>query len=133
MAFDITVSRFMDFVQLSVTGPASMGGFVELVRSVENESHVWSDRKVLVDLRAVQGELVPDEQVFLGELVAQHFQHLDKVASVVPAEQITRNSENAARELGMRLRVFATKEEAIEWLQDTRAAADAPLTSLANS
>jgi hypothetical protein len=117
MAFDIGVSRFMDFVQLTVRGPCSIGGFVDLVRTVERESHLWSDRKVLVDLREIDGELSSDEQVFLGELVAQHFGHLERVASLVPAGQRTGNSENAAQGMGMQLRVFVSKDEAVGWLQ----------------
>jgi hypothetical protein len=122
MAFEIVLTRFMDFVQLAVAGPASLKAFAELVTTVERESHLWSDRKVLVDLREVEGDLLPDEQAFLGELVAHHFQHLDKVASLVPAGQLTRNSERAAREMGMQLRVFMSKEEALAWLRLPRTA-----------
>ncbi len=99
-----------------------MSNFVELVRTVEIESHLWSDRKVLVDLREVDGALSADEQLFLGELVAQHFQHIDKVASLVPVGQLTRNSETAARGTGLQLRVFESKEAALDWLRGEKKA-----------
>lgn len=93
-----------------------MKNFVEMVADVAEDTAMWSDRRLLVDLRGVDGDLSPTEQVFLGELAAQSFPHLERVASVVPAHQITHNSETAAQGLGMRLRVFASKEEASQWL-----------------
>jgi hypothetical protein len=77
---------------------------------------LWSDRRVLVDLRGADGELTPAEQVFLGELVAQDLPHLERVASLVPAERITHKSESAAQVLGMKLRVFTSKDDAIAWV-----------------
>lgn len=116
MPFSVSTTRFPQFVQLIVSGPNSIKNFVDLVGAVAEDTALWSDRRLLVDLRAVVGELTPTEQVFLGELAAQSFPHLERVASVVPAEQITHNSETAAQDLGMRLRVFASMEEAIHWL-----------------
>src|SRR3954469_18365604 len=105
MTLSITTRRFIDFVQVVVTGPATMKGFVELVQTTEQETMSWADTRVLVDLRAVEGRLEPTEQVFLGEMVALHLHHLEKVASVVRPEEMTRNSESAAQTLGMQLRV----------------------------
>ena len=116
MPFNVSITRFEQFVQLAVSGPADMRNFVDLVDKVGQETELWSDRRVLVDLRGVDGELTPTEQVFLGELVAQNLPHLERVASVVPPARITHNSETAAQELGMRLRVFTSKDEAMDWL-----------------
>ncbi|MEO7391616.1 MAG: STAS/SEC14 domain-containing protein [Ramlibacter sp.] len=117
MPFQVSTTRFPQFVQLTVSGPNSIKCFVELIDSVAVETALWGDRRVLVDLRAVEGSLTPTEQIFLGELVAQSFPHMERVASVVPPEQITHNSETAAQELGMRLRVFSSEEEAVQWLR----------------
>ena len=122
MGFRVNITRFIDFVQLAVAGPAEMKSFVELVHDIEEESLTWADRRVLVDLRDVEGRLDPTEQVFLGEMVAQRLPHLERVASVVPADQITRNSEAAAQTLGMQLRVFTSREEAVSWLKATQPA-----------
>ena len=116
MSFEISVNRSLGFVELSIFGEATMKNFVELVETVEQESVYWSDRKVLVDLRQVQGQLEPEEQVFLGELVAQSLPHLERMASVVPLEQITRNSEASARRMGLQLSVFASRDGAVAWL-----------------
>jgi len=114
--FTVSTTRFLHYVELVVAGPASIKHFVDMVQSVARDTEYWSDRRALVDLRNVVGELTAPEQVFLGELVAQDLCHLERIASVVPADRITRNSETAAQELGMRLRVFASKEEAVAWL-----------------
>ena len=116
MAFTVSTTRFPKFVQLVVTGPNSIKSFVDMVGDVAEDTALWSDRRLLVDLRGVEGDLTSTEQVFLGELAAQSFPHLERVASVVPAHQITHNSETAAQGLGMRLRVFASMEEATQWL-----------------
>jgi hypothetical protein len=116
MLFTVSTTRFSQYVQVEVTGPSSLKNFVEMVGAFATDTLYWSDRRALVDLRKVVGELTPPEQVFLGELVAQDLSHLDKIASIVPQAMVTHNSENAAQEMGMRLRVFASKEDAMAWL-----------------
>ena len=124
MPFITSITRHPEFVQLAASGPAEMRNFVDLVATVESETVYWSDRRVLVDLRDVQGRLTAAEQVFLGEMVAQSLPHLERLASLVPPDQITRNSEAAAQELGMQLRVFVCLEAAVAWLSTTPAEAD---------
>ena len=116
MAFSVALTRFTQYVQLAVSGPATMRNFVDLVDTMGEETVLWSDRRILVDLREVDGELTPTEQIFLGELVAQNLPHLERVASIVPAERITRNSESAAQGLGMKLRVFTSRDDAVAWV-----------------
>jgi hypothetical protein len=118
MLFTVSTTRFSQYVQLEVAGPSSLKNFVEMVSAFSGETMYWSDRRALVDLRKVVGELTPHEQIFLGELVAQDLSHLERIASVVPAALITHNSENAAQELGMRLRVFSSKDDAVAWLTE---------------
>jgi hypothetical protein len=116
MLFTVSTTRFSEYVQVEVAGPSSLKNFVEMVNAFSAETLYWSDRRALVDLRKVVGELTPQEQVFLGELVAQDLSHLEKIASIVPEALITHNSENAAQQMGMRLRVFSCKEDAVAWL-----------------
>ena len=116
MTFVVVTERLAEYVRITVEGEASIKDFVDLVLTTEQETVYWSDRRLMVDLRGLGGQLDPAEQVFLGELVAQNLSHLERVASVVPADQITRNSENAARQLGMQLRVFSSEAEAAAWL-----------------
>lgn len=129
MAFSTRVTRLPGYVRVSVAGPTSIKDFVEMVSTVGQETVFWSDRKVLVDLRQVEGTLSTTEQIFLGELVAQNLSHIERMASVVPADQITRNSENAAQQMGTQLRVFDNEADAIAWIQsDTDAGVSAPVS-----
>jgi hypothetical protein len=84
MAFTTQVNRFPGYVRVQVAGPASIREFVELISTVGQETVYWSDRRVVVDLRQVDGELTPTEQIFLGELVAQDLTHIERMASIVP-------------------------------------------------
>ncbi len=116
MPFAVSIDRRPEYVRFAPTGSASIQDFVELVETVEAETVFWSDRNALFDLRGIEGELAPEEQVFLGELAGRNLSHLDRLASVVPPPRITRRSESAAQQLGVRLRVFADEREATQWL-----------------
>lgn len=118
MPFHSTITRSARFVRWRVSGPTSLQNFVALVDAVAAESRRRGDSKVMVDLRAVEGALKFTEQLSVGEIVALKLAHLVKLASVVPAEQITRNSERVALRKGLQLRVFADEEEAAAWLAE---------------
>jgi hypothetical protein len=63
----------------------------------------------------------------MGQAVAQHMRHLDRLASVVPEDKITRTSEKVAAKQGVQLRVFTSMNQAIRWISDeARPAAPAP-------
>lgn len=125
MALTTQVTRLPGYVRVHVSGPASIRGFVELVSTIGQETVFWSDRRVVVDLRDIEGELTSTEQIFLGELVAQDLAHIERMASIVPAERVTRNSERAAQELGSQLRVFDDENEALAWIAGATVAAQA--------
>ena len=116
MPFRTKLSRLSGYVQIQVTGSNCLRDFVELIATVGQETVYWSDRRVIVDLRQVEGELTETEQIFLGELVAQDLTHIQRLASIVAPGRLTRNSENAARQLGAQLRVFDDEQEAIAWI-----------------
>jgi hypothetical protein len=128
MALSTQLTRFPGYVRLQVAGPASIRDFVELVATIGQETVYWSDRRVVVDLRQVQGELDPTEQVFLGELVAQDLAHIERMASIVPPARLTRNSERAAQEMGSQLRVFDDEAQALAWITADAALSVAPVS-----
>jgi len=123
MAFTTQISRFPGYVRVHVAGPNSIRDFVELISTIGQETVYWSDRRVVVDLRRVEGELTPTEQIFLGELVAQDLAHIERMASIVQPQSLTRNSERAAQELGSQLRVFDDEDEALAWISAEKVAA----------
>ena len=118
MPFHSTLTRSAQFVRWRVSGPTSLENFVALVDAIAAESTRRCDSKVMVDLRAVEGTLKFTDQFSVGEIVALKLAHLVKLASVVPAEQITRNSERVALRKGLLLRVFSREEEAAAWLTE---------------
>lgn len=122
MPFQSTITRSAQFVRWRVSGPTSLENFVALVDAVAAESRRRGDSKVMVDLRAVEGTLKFTEQLSVGEIVALKLPHLVKLASVVPPEQITRNSERVAVRKGLQLRVFSREEEAAAWLTEPASA-----------
>lgn len=125
MAFTTQLSRLPGYVRVQVSGPASIREFVELISTIGQETVYWSDRRVVVDLRQVEGELTPTEQIFLGELVAQNLAHIERMASIVPPARLTRNSERAAQERGSQLRVFDDENDALAWIATDNVAATA--------
>jgi hypothetical protein len=52
----------------------------------------------------------------IGEAAAKQLKHVERLASIVPADQITRTSEKVAVKQGLQLRVFTSMTEAIRWL-----------------
>lgn len=116
MSFSIEIHRQPEFVRFEFRGTAFLPDFVDGVTLVETETLFWADRCALFDLRGIDGQLPPEDQVFLGELVGRNLSHLYRLASVVPPEHLTRRSEGAAQDMGVRLRVFTDADEAAEWL-----------------
>ena len=56
------------------------------------------------------------EQFRIGVEAAASMSHLDRIASLVPPERITRVSEKAARRNGVNVRVFGDERAALAWL-----------------
>ena len=73
-------------------------------------------KRLLINLLDVVGTFGREEQQTIGVLAHRHLEHLERVASLVPEEKLTRVSEQAARAQGMELRVFTALPAALEWL-----------------
>ncbi|MGE4243247.1 STAS/SEC14 domain-containing protein [Ramlibacter sp.] len=99
-----------------VKGAPSLDDLLSLVDEVAQTTRERGLRRLLVDLSLV--ESVPDGegQTALGRHVAKQMAHLERMASVVPSDKRTGNSERAARAEGMQLQVFVDEEEARGWL-----------------
>lgn len=122
-SFEVSVHRLPEFVSVKVTGPVTLDDYLRLIETMAEESRRLHDRRMLVDQLGIEGELKFTDHFRIGEEVARHLQHLEKLASVVPADKITHTSEKVALRQGMQLRVFTSISEAIHWLQGPTAAA----------
>lgn len=118
MPFAVSIHRFPEFASVKVTGLAVLDDFMELITTVGEETRQLGDKRVLVDLLGVEGDLKFTDHFQLGSQVAQHLRHLEKLASVVPEDKITRTSEKVAVKQGFQLRVFTSAGEAIQWLTE---------------
>ena len=116
MPFDIHFERLPGFARYQVAGPASLAGYTALIEQAARETLAAGDRHALVDLRGVAGRLAFSDQFFIGELVVRKLQHLHKLATVVPEDPSTYNSEKVASRHGFRLRGFLREEDARAWL-----------------
>ncbi len=115
--FDLQVSSEADHARVRVIGRPSIDQMLSLIHLLGVDSGNWRHGVVLVDLRAVQTEFTPEEQFRIGQESACSLAHLDKVASLVPRERLTRISERAARREGANVRVFDDEQTALDWLR----------------
>jgi hypothetical protein len=116
MPLNVTTQHLPGYVSVKITGPASLDDFVGLIATVGTQTRQRGDKRVLVDLLGVEGDMKFTEHFQLGSQAAQHLRHLERMASVVPEDKITRTSEKVALKQGFQLRVFTSMGEALEWL-----------------
>jgi hypothetical protein len=116
MSFDVAVARTSRYVRVTVTGVPGIDELLSMIHLLGVESETWQDDRVLVDLRGVATEFSRQEQFRLGEETAASLSHMEKIASVVPAERVTRVSEKTAKRMGANLCVFDDEAAAIRWL-----------------
>jgi hypothetical protein len=116
MSFDLAIDRTPHYVRVMITGRPSLGQLLSLIHLLGVESETWQDTKVLVDLRGVNTQFDRPEQFRIGQEAAASLSHMERIASVVPPERVTRVSEKAAQREGTNVRVFDDEELAIAWL-----------------
>jgi hypothetical protein len=114
MPFTVTVQREPRYVRFQVTGPASLKNYFDLIEQARQDTA--GDQLAMVDLTGVAGRLHVSDQVFIGEMVVEKLSHLHRVATVVPDDPGTYNSERAAVAKGFQLRTFGSRADAEAWL-----------------
>jgi hypothetical protein len=113
---DVSLQREDSLVVVKARGAATLAdfkGFSDLIATVcreEQRTHA------LVDLLDVQQELSFTDHLQLGLYIAERLGFLEKMATVVPVDARTGNSERAAQKSGLRLRTFTDMAEARAWL-----------------
>jgi hypothetical protein len=119
MSLDAKICRSPQFTSVTISGPASLDDFVGLMNTLGEQTRRAGDKRVLVNLLGVEGELKFTDHFQLGSQAAQLLRHLDKLASVVPPGKITHTSEKVALKQGFQLRVFTSADEAVRWLGES--------------
>ena len=87
-----------------------------VLEEISRHTRASGARRLLINLLDVVGTFGAEEQQAIGLLAYRYLSHLEKVASLVPPEKLTRVSEAAARAQGMELRVFTRLPDALDWL-----------------
>jgi hypothetical protein len=118
MSFDLAIGRTAQYIRVTITGRPSLGQLLSLIHLLGVESETWQDDKVLVDLRGVLTPFDRAEQFRIGEEAAASLSHMERIASVVLPERVTRVSEKAARRNGTNVRVFDEEQQAVAWLSE---------------
>ena len=114
--FRYSTERLATHIAVHVAGIATLDDFIALIDVLAFETRRHRDRRCLVNLLQVVNELKFTDHFQIGEETARKLQNLDRLASVVPADRITRTSEKVAQQRGMELRVFTDEREALNWL-----------------
>jgi hypothetical protein len=117
MSVGYTVEQRDAYTVVRVQGDPSLEEFIAFVEAMGEESRNWPRRRALFDLRNVRTLKSFTEHYAIGGAVVTHLHHMERVASVVPADRITRASEKRARQSGVNLSVFTSAGEAIDWLE----------------
>jgi hypothetical protein len=116
MPFTVTLRRSPQYARFDVEGPASLKNYFDLIDEAARETLAHGDKKAMVDLRGVAGRLNFTDQFFIGDVVGKKLTHLRKLASLVPDDPGSYNSERVANRNGVNLRSFADEQQAIDWL-----------------
>ena len=99
-----------------IEGDPTLGQFQSFVQLMGVETRGWRVRRVLFDLRSVSTLTSFTEHYAIGEEAARQLSHLQRIASLVPPERITRASEKTAQRSGLNLVIFTDEAAAIAWL-----------------
>jgi hypothetical protein len=115
--FDLHVAHEADHACVQVAGRPSFEQVLSMLHILGVDSGEWEPEVLLLDMRQVETVFTREQQFRLGQEAALSLAHLRKVATLVPAERITRVSEKAARRNGTNVRVFGDEQAALAWLR----------------
>lgn len=118
MPLQMKIRRLPEFTSVKIAGRAVLADFFGFIAEFGEESRRHGDKRVLVDLLEVENEFKFTDHFQIGEAAAKQLKHLERLASIVPADQITRTSEKVAIKQGLQLRVFTSMTEAVRWLSE---------------
>lgn len=116
MSLSYRVEHRNGYAVVRVDGNPTLGQFLSFLQLMGVESAAFPSRRVLFDLRGVRSLTEAGEHRAVGEEVVRRLGHLERIASVVPPDRLTRASEKTAREGGVDITVFIEEGEAIRWL-----------------
>jgi hypothetical protein len=116
--FTSTIIHEPDCVVIEGHGQAVLAHLLGLVDAAESELRERRQRLVVVDLADAEVTLSFTDRVHVAVYAARVIGgQLLRGAVVIRTEQRRHTMEMAARKMGMSVRVFATRESAVEWIR----------------
>lgn len=116
MPLDHVLEHRDGYARVTLSGNPPIEQFLAFVRLMEAETRAWRHDRALFDLRGISTLRHVTEQVAIGQAVARHLRHMDRIASLVPPDRVTGISRKAAQQAGLNLAVFVDEQAAIAWL-----------------
>ena len=114
----VRVVRLLAHLDVEVTGQLDLAQLLNTIDKLGALTQEHGDKRLLLDMTDLEGDAHVAGKMQVGEQIARCLPHLAGIASVVPADKITRASENVARSQGVRMKVFSSRDEAIAWLRE---------------
>lgn len=102
---------------VSLRGDPSLGQFLSFIELMGPETQSWQHARGLFDLREVSTLKSVTDHVAIGQAVARHLAHMERIASIVPPDRATGISRKEAQSAGVNLAVFVDEPAALQWLQ----------------
>lgn len=116
MALDVSIVREDRLLVVKAHGTATLVELKGLVDRLATTCREERRQFVLADLLEVSQVLTFTEHLQLGMYTAEKLAFLARMATVVPLQARSGNSERAAQKSGLRLRTFTEMAEARAWL-----------------
>lgn len=116
MALEVQVEREDELLVVRGTGEAALAdlkGFADMIARICEDEQI---ERVLIDLLHVEQHLAFTDHLQLGVYIAGRLGFLARMATVVPAQMRSGNSERAAQKSGLHLRTFTDLAEARAWV-----------------
>ena len=117
MSLSFQVEHRENHSVVRIDGDPSLGQFLSFLQLMGVETAAFPHRRVLFDLRGVRTLTSFTDHYAVGEEAARQLGHLQRIASLVPPDRVTRASEKTAQQAGANLRVFTDEGEALAWLR----------------
>lgn len=116
MALTVTTETYPEYLKVVVAGDWSLDGILKVIESLKDEAD-WAERtRILADIRDIAGDDPPvGERYDAGRHVAIFLPEY-RLAVVTYARQIQHIADLAANNRGANMALFASEEEAVQWL-----------------
>jgi hypothetical protein len=103
-------------VEARVTGLVSLHAWETLLVALNRELAAHAHDRLLIDLFGILGFLGEADRRAVGALMASQLAAMRKVAIAIDAHKITGIVQAEAQRLGLNLRLFPDRAEALAWL-----------------